>query len=202
MKQQGKSQGKLLARATTNTPDWAQQEQACARCCPFKQHSGKQHKPAAGSLEPGVLAAMASLASHLAFWLCPGHRTSVFLFPCYYGMWKRGMTPSTGCLPPSRRPAQLGTGQRRQGEHNAYVRYRGRLPKSLEHRSWGSKSQGKQGVLPICFLPATLQCSASMGLLCQVVKSRGSGVSLRTIVPEHHIMDVSQAPKQRLSPLT
>lgn len=39
--------------------------------CPvFSQPSGKQYKPAAGSRGPGLLGLMASLAHHLAVWLC------------------------------------------------------------------------------------------------------------------------------------
>lgn len=97
---------------------------------------------------------MASLASHLAshFWLCLGHRTSVFLFPCYYSYVAKGRDSfhRTSALfeNSSKGATQLGTGQRRQGEHNASVTYIGCLQKCLEHRPSGIKSPGSSQCCP------------------------------------------------------
>lgn len=153
----------------------------------------------AGSRELGVLGPTASLASHLAFWLCLGHGISVFLFPCYYSKWQRGGTPSTRRLPSLRRAAKDQLSSAPASEDRESVAPVSRREAACKS-AWSTDPQelnpqgNSQRCPSVSFQPP---CSA----LHRAAKGRGSGTWLRA-GPECHMMDASQTSKQRLSPLT
>lgn len=133
----------------------------------------------------------------LLFWLCLGHRTSVFLFPCYYSMWQRGGTPSMRHLPSLRRAAkdQLSSAPASEDRESiAPVSRREAACKS----AWSTDPQelNPQGNSQPC---PSVSFQPPRSALHRAAKGRGSGTWLRS-APECHITDASQTSKQRLSP--
>lgn len=138
------------------------------------------------SQEAGVLAAMASPASPFAFWLCLGHMTSVFVFPCYYSMRQSRGTPSKACVLFGRaakdQPSLALASDDRDGKMPASS------TQAACRSAWSTDPQesNPQGDSHCCssiyFQP---QCSASTGPLCRVVKGRDLGICLY-MVPGHY----------------